>query len=518
MNGNSEKNGIYKRHQAALSALGRVIESYRFEVFGPDQEIYETARLCFKLVRSRTDMLIAVSHDDPSKFSYARSDDDRTKNARRVKTSFQKIMKKIDPEMKDHLLAAVAAKLSETLNPVPVVILKGKNISRFYETSGIKSCMTGCGDTEMYSMNNNCAMAVVYDTEDCDGVLGLARCMLFKSDQGGKFRSRIYHRSPQAYEAIRDWTEANGYEDAYDKQSCTRGHTVTLTIPDSGFVPYMDIFQYTDDDPEGGNECGFSCWNGQYEARNTDGSVSGYGWECARCGERCREDDMRYVDGYGDVCDSCLDSHFSYCENCQEYVSSDSINTVHVVGYRGSRTTEFWCDGCISDDAWRCDHCDELYANDFAATDVTFEGRNLTMCEDCMESNGIACCENCGEYTDDVDDDFHCPDCREDDEEETEEEPAKILAEPKTFGECPDGYMFSVNKYGTHGGKRMMVVKNPERFVMPDKHYVSCNAHLVGDGVVGGERFTWHRGDAGFVRLVEEGVRLVKINEECEAA
>lgn len=44
---------------------------------------------------------------------------------------------------------------------------------------------------------------------------------------------------------------------------------------------------------------------------------------CERCGESCDADDMTHVDGYGNVCQYCLDNHFCYSEYQDMYIPDD---------------------------------------------------------------------------------------------------------------------------------------------------------------------------------------------------
>ena len=98
---------------------------------------------------------------------------------------------------------------------------------------------------------------------------------------------------------------------------------------------------------------------------------------CACCDEPHAIEDMEYIDGYGYVCQDCIDEVCFQCDDCGEYVVNDEHN--QVTGERGEvrhvcdnclENSYFWCDGCGSyhpesemhwDSDVDCYYCEECY-------------------------------------------------------------------------------------------------------------------------------------------------------------
>lgn len=80
---------------------------------------------------------------------------------------------------------------------------------------------------------------------------------------------------------------------------------------------------------------------------------------CECCEEITHEDDLIYVDGYGNVCTGCLESddRFIYCDHCNVY----RYYTECVETYSG----EYVCSECYENYYFHCDNCNEVfYKND----------------------------------------------------------------------------------------------------------------------------------------------------------
>jgi hypothetical protein len=289
------------------------------------------AMSCYRLImRSRKDF-VSLSSTEPGLFSYSRSASDRFNVARRVKTSFQKIMRRLGSEEPDHVLSDVAAKLFPLLSENNAVrLITGGEIGDFYYKHRLllKSCMTERGAVEMYEINPDvCSLAVI--TKEKDGaVTGAARCMVFKSQSGKLYHSRVYYTHPEFSEAILSYMNKNGIDAAYERSPCD---TVLMKVPDSGEVPYMDVFFYTDDAPDPGATCEWKSSPGDYTARCIDGTVDGYDRpRCDYCGETCY--DTTYVRGLGDVCDECVSEQTFVCDRCYDRRSNDRMYTVSYHG------------------------------------------------------------------------------------------------------------------------------------------------------------------------------------------
>ena len=58
-----------------------------------------------------------------------------------------------------------------------------------------------------------------------------------------------------------------------------------------------------------------------------------------------------------DVCDYCLDNHYTYCEECHEYVDSDNMTYIDC-------EDRYICDSCANEHYSLCPECDEYFRDD----------------------------------------------------------------------------------------------------------------------------------------------------------
>lgn len=120
--------------------------------------------------------------------------------------------------------------------------------------------------------------------------------------------------------------------------------------------------------------CDCGCWIDEDDALYIDDD-----WYCSDCVtycESCHEHvpsgDAQYVDGYGDVCDYCLNEYFVYCEFCHSYHHRDDSTWI---GAEGS-----WiCYDCLDEHYICCDECGEYYSR--KTIHVIEDDRYL--CDDC---------------------------------------------------------------------------------------------------------------------------------------
>lgn len=177
------------------------------------------------------------------------------------------------------------------------------------------------------------------------------------------------------------------------------------------------------------------------------GEDDGIYFRCEDCGGYFSENSRTYVEGYGDVCNDCIDAYYYcddcgcyycssdviwvndvdgyvcddcreryyvYCEHCEEYVRADNAQQIDGTWY---------CNYCVANYAHRCDHCGELYMGD----DYSIVDDEL-LCPDCYDHITEACYE-CGEVhlranMVEVDGEWYCEDCvpeRDESEDEATE-------------------------------------------------------------------------------------------------
>ena len=91
---------------------------------------------------------------------------------------------------------------------------------------------------------------------------------------------------------------------------------------------------------------------------------------CEYCNEYHREID-HYVDGYGYVCQTCLNHNFSYCERCGAWVNEGEVTWIE-------SEDRYVCDDCLERHYSYCEDCENYFPDDEICH---YEGRQL--CEEC---------------------------------------------------------------------------------------------------------------------------------------
>lgn len=97
---------------------------------------------------------------------------------------------------------------------------------------------------------------------------------------------------------------------------------------------------------------------------------------CECCDEWHRNEDVTYVNGYGDVCNCCLDDgeYFFRCEECDEWVHTDDAHWVE-------SEDGYVCQRCRDRYYCRCSDCGEL----FRTEDMHKNKDGEMYCDDCYE-------------------------------------------------------------------------------------------------------------------------------------
>jgi len=195
-----------------------------------------------------------------------------------------------------------------------------------YNDTEIGSCMQGNGDyfealsecgklLVAYEEDKQVGRAIVWNKENLDGLPEIYKGLM----------DRIYpsenHEIVKAFKKYaREHKLLTRMEQNYrtvmkfDNEENLR-LVLNCGSLDGQLVPYMDTFKYY-------NEQGYlhndSDINYDYELTNTDGNTL-VGTYCEHCDTTHRGDTV-YVEGYGDVCEDCLDSSdFFHCDSCGEY-------------------------------------------------------------------------------------------------------------------------------------------------------------------------------------------------------
>lgn len=124
--------------------------------------------------------------------------------------------------------------------------------------------------------------------------------------------------------------------------------------------------------------------------------------DCGECCDDCEcrvsREEMNCV-GDRHVCDDCLSSNYSYCEQCDEYYACEDVSEVHRTRRDGSLESRYVCDDCRRSHYTQCDDCGEYFDNTLTAYDK--HGNEIEICHKCAENN-FSVCEDCDCLTEDA--------------------------------------------------------------------------------------------------------------------
>ena len=119
---------------------------------------------------------------------------------------------------------------------------------------------------------------------------------------------------------------------------------------------------------------------------------------CADCGTRVLLDDLSrvYRNGYSQfVCRDCLEDHYAWCEQCDEYYYFLEVEDVQGVSL---------CEDCRDRNCTRCDECGEYYFSDQAEVVHVWSSpaSYIRMCPYCLnnaiETEEVRWCPHCERY------------------------------------------------------------------------------------------------------------------------
>lgn len=119
-------------------------------------------------------------------------------------------------------------------------------------------------------------------------------------------------------------------------------------------------------------ECG--CVLDEDEAHYIDGEYycDYHAYWCNYCEEYHRMEET-YVNGYGYICEDCLNANFTCCEDCGEWIHNDDSYWIEGSGYSV-------CRSCLDEHYTMCYGCDEYFHNDEIE-----EHEGHMLCPDCYE-------------------------------------------------------------------------------------------------------------------------------------
>lgn len=276
---------------------------------------------------------------------------------------------------------SILRKLRCKVETLKVEWLTGDDLVQWYEENDATShsCMTGsrCESVRSWASNPNQIRLAVFSADD----EAVARCLCFRPAAStdaltdelpfgpGWFFGRMYrvaHRGTQVFDGVERaiaFCERSGLL-TIDHQACKDG---CVPMKMSEFAPYIDrgmIFYKTTNigskmiylPPSSTRISEFEDW------RETENNQWGNAWGrrfeedepdacCTCCDEGCDSEETVYVEGYGSVCPSCIESgDFQYCiDNCYRHnddcvrVVSENYRITHAYAQSGRNAIRVYC-------------------------------------------------------------------------------------------------------------------------------------------------------------------------------
>lgn len=166
---------------------------------------------------------------------------------------------------------------------------------------GSYSCMHGKNCVSVYSYDERLFLATFYDGEDTSFDNYVGRCLV-RNDRMNYIR--IY-ATEQKYQDRIKLTLENAY---YTCGGDLVGILLAKEETDEGFImPYLDGGeQYVEDADRHFMVVAYST---NLQANSTNGIMK-FGCTCGYCGEVMEEDEARYTEQEGDVCESCFEDNY----------------------------------------------------------------------------------------------------------------------------------------------------------------------------------------------------------------
>ena len=114
---------------------------------------------------------------------------------------------------------------------------------------------------------------------------------------------------------------------------------------------------------------------------------------------------------YDDVMECLLENGFAVCERSQVLCREDTMVSVYTTSDR--RHAEMWSEDEADSQSHICVHCEERYSENCGSYLDCTDG---WVCDECASEN-YSICDGCGDTvaSDNLDEDCHCPNCRQQD-------------------------------------------------------------------------------------------------------
>lgn len=232
-----------------------------------------------------------------------------------------------------------------------------KELVEGYNDTQINSCMQGngnyfeslsdCGKLLVaYEDDNQVGRAIVWNKDKLDGLPDIYKGFMdriYPSDNHEIVRAfkkyarehKLLTRMEQNYRSIMK----------FDNEENLRLVLNCGNLSGTS-VPYMDTFKYYNEGKEYLHNDNYHSYD--YKLNDTDGTTL-TGHYCVHC-DTNGHDETVYVEGYGYVCDDCINSNdFFHCDDCGDYFRSIRTESHNVYG------GDIICNNCL-------ENCDYVYS------------------------------------------------------------------------------------------------------------------------------------------------------------
>lgn len=378
---------IYGGTEKHRLSAGRVLLLRRLSAVAPELA---------KRVALLGDEFLAPSQEEAAKVSYASEKRFKYDSGRRVRTSFQRYVRRrlgvSEAEMPPQALDEVAYDVVGG-RPCDIKFLSGEELLTAYRLRvGSSSCMTGESAQQyvaVYARNpDKVRLAVLSDK---------ARALLWTTDEGVQVLDRIYPPDGAHVAAFHRWASERGIvyrvsqAPPYKGTEISDGGRYCVTLRHEGLMPYMDTFHYGT-----GDESVVTCSNDPEFGDLCFDSTSGGGLRrlgrqrCISCGERVPEEDTVEIEE--DIyCQDCVWEVAFRCDRCDGlYYRAEETR----IG--GSDSDTYWCSCCVTRGAEQCESCGDwfdIYSNELVRVDGD------ALCDSCYDERGAVTCDQCGDHS-----------------------------------------------------------------------------------------------------------------------
>lgn len=280
-----------------------------------------------------------VSEEKPEMIAYYQSIDKLNRTIE-TRTNAGRYFKKLFPGACDDLIRELATAHTQRVAGSDLKFVENTDPAEHWYAvydNGPPSCI---GDrpwaAEAYARPHNTLRLAYLGTMDNP----TARSIVVDAGEGQKGYIRMYgdiDRLTFALKRAGYGTQVNMYDFGPVELQLLYRHGEVVCPYIDGDDPYATIH----------NNCIVIDSSGDHCAQNSDniGFLNNPARVCDLCDDRVSEDDTRYIEGHGDVCDSCVDNHFCVPEignrygdwfhndDCVEVINSDGHTEMAVKAY-----------------------------------------------------------------------------------------------------------------------------------------------------------------------------------------